>query len=155
GYPVEQQLADAIERAKDRLKEWPYSRKLFLTHPGQPREAPQPGEVFRQPDLLDTLKKLVDAEQQALAAGKGRREAILSAYERFYRGDIAQEFVRGSREQGGLVTVEDLARWKVKIEEPVRTTYKGIDVYKLDVWTQGPAMLQALNMLEPVDLKAM
>ena len=63
--------------------------------------------------------------------------------------------MRGSREVGGLHTLEDLANWKVHIEEPVKTTYKGIDVYKLDVWTQGPAMLQALNILEGMDLKAM
>jgi gamma-glutamyltranspeptidase/glutathione hydrolase len=155
GYPIEAELADAIERQKARIQEWPYSRKLFLTHPGQAREAPQPGEVFRQPDLLDMLTKLVEAERKALAAGKSRKDAILAAYDRFYKGDIAQEFVRGSREQGGLHTLEDLARWKVKIEEPVKTAYKGIDVYKLDVWTQGPAMLEALNMLEPLDVKAM
>jgi gamma-glutamyltranspeptidase / glutathione hydrolase len=155
GYPIEAELADSIERAKSRIQSWPYSKALFLTHAGEKREAPQPGEMFRQPDLLATLQKLVDAEQTALRAGKGRRDAILAAYDRFYRGDIAQEFVRGSREQGGLHTAEDLAKWSVKIEEPVRTNYRGIDVYKLDVWTQGPAMLQALNMLEPMDLKAM
>ena len=155
GYPIEAELADGIERQKKRIQEWPYSKALFLTHPGEKREAPQPGEVFRQPDLLATLTKLVDAEQKALKAGKSRKDAILAAYDRFYRGDIAQEFVRGSREQGGLHTLEDLAGWKVKIEEPVKTTYRGVDVYKLDVWTQGPAMLQALNMLEPMDLKAM
>jgi gamma-glutamyltranspeptidase/glutathione hydrolase len=163
GYPIEAELADGIERQKARIKEWPYSKALFLTHSGSresarsesSREAPYPGEVFRQPDLLATLAKLVDAEQKALKAGKSRADAIMAAYDRFYRGDIAQEFVRGSREQGGLHTLEDLAKWKVKIEEPLETTYRGIDVYKLDVWTQGPAMLQALNMLEPMDLKAM
>jgi gamma-glutamyltranspeptidase/glutathione hydrolase len=155
GYPIEAELADGIEREKARIKEWPYSKSLFLTHPGENREAPQPGEVFRQPDLLATLRKLVEAEAMARRAGKGRRDAILAAYDRFYKGDIAQEFVRGSREQGGLHTLEDLAKWKVEIEEPVRTTYRGIDVYKLDVWTQGPAMLEALNLLEPMDLKGM
>ncbi|MFY9549624.1 MAG: gamma-glutamyltransferase [Thermoanaerobaculia bacterium] len=155
GYPIEAQLANGIEREKARIKEWPYSAKVFLTHPGEAREAPRAGEVFRQPDLHATLAKLVEAERQALSAGKSRREAILAAYDRFYTGDIAREFVRGSREQGGLVTMEDLARWKPKIEAPVKTTYKGIDVYKLDVWTQGPVMLQALNLLEPLDLKAM
>jgi len=155
GYPIEAELADGIERQKKRIGEWPYSKALFLTHPGERREAPFPGEVFRQPDLLATLTKLVDAEQRALKAGKSRKDAIMAAYDRFYKGDIAQEFVRGSREQGGLHTLEDLAKWKVKIEEPVKTAYRGIDVYKLDVWTQGPAMLQALNLLEPMDLKAM
>ena len=155
GYPIEGQLADGIEREKARIAEWPYSKKLFLTHPGEAREAPRAGEVFRQPDLHATLSKLLEAEAAALAAGRTRRDAILAAYDRFYRGDIAAEFVRGAREQGGLITLEDLARWKARFEEPVRTTYRGIDVYKLDVWTQGPAMLQALNLLEPMDLRAM
>jgi gamma-glutamyltranspeptidase/glutathione hydrolase len=155
GYPIEQQLADLVEREKGRIKEWPYSRAVFLTHPGEAREAPRPGEVFRQPELLATLRKLVDAEREALAKGKSRKEAIYAAYDRFYKGDIAEEIVRGTREQGGLFTREDLASWKVRIEEPVKTTYKGIDVYKLTAWTQGPAMLQALNLLEPMDLRGM
>src|SRR5436190_937260 len=83
------------------------------------------------------------------------RDAIMAAYDRFYKGDIAQEFVRGLQEEGGLITLQDLASWKVKIEEPVMTTYRGIDVYKLQPWSQGPAMLEALNILENFDLKAM
>jgi gamma-glutamyltranspeptidase/glutathione hydrolase len=155
GYPIEQELADGLEREKTMIKEWPYSAAVFLTHPGEAREAPRPGEMFRQPDLLATLQKLVAAEQAALKAGKSRKDAIYAAYDRFYKGDIAEEYVRGSKEQGGLATMEDLARWKPRFEEPVTTTYKGIEVYKLDVWTQGPAMLEALNLLEPMDLKGM
>jgi gamma-glutamyltranspeptidase/glutathione hydrolase len=97
----------------------------------------------------------VEAERQALAQGKSRREAIIAAYDRFYKGDIAQEFVRGVQEEGGLITMQDLANWKVRIEEPTKTTYKGVDVYKLQFWHQGPALLQALNILENADLKAM
>jgi gamma-glutamyltranspeptidase/glutathione hydrolase len=134
---------------------WPASRALFLVHEGERREAPQPGEIFRQPDLKATLTKLVEAERRALADGKSRKEAIYAAYERFYRGDIAEAFVAGSRAVGGLHTLEDLAQWQVHIEEPVRTRYKGIDVYKLNHWVQGPVMLQALNMAEQVDLKSM
>jgi gamma-glutamyltranspeptidase/glutathione hydrolase len=155
GYPIEAQAADAIERQKAEIKKWPYSKAVFLPHAGEEREAPHAGEIFKQADLAATLKKLVEAEQQALAAGKSRKDAIYAAYDRFYKGDIAQEFARGSREMGGLHTVEDLARWKVHIEEPAATSYKGIDVYKLTVWTQGPALLQALNMLEGLDVKAM
>jgi gamma-glutamyltranspeptidase / glutathione hydrolase len=155
GYPIEAQLANRIETDKARIKEWPASKAVLLPHLGESREAPQAGEVFRQSDLATTLRKLVEAERQALAAGKSRKEAILAAYERFYKGDIAEELVRGTREQGGLFTKEDLARWQVRLEEPVKTTYKGIEVYKLTTWTQGPALLQTLNILEPLDLKGM
>jgi gamma-glutamyltranspeptidase/glutathione hydrolase len=153
GYPIEQQLVSTIARRRDWLRKWPESRRLLLPHPGD--QPPEPGEILRQPDLAATLRKLVEAEKQALAAGKSRKDAILAAYDRFYRGDIAREFVRGSQELGGLHTLEDLANWKVRIEEPVKTTYKGVDVYKLDFWTQGPAMLQALNILETMDVKSM
>lgn len=155
GYPIEKQLADSIEKEKERIKEWPYSKKVLLPHLGEEREAPHPGEIFRQPDLLDTLEKLVEAEQKALDEGKSRKEAIYAAYDRFYKGDIAEEFVRGCQEQGGLITMEDLANWKVYIEEPVMTKYKEIEVYKLTHWVQGPVLLQMLNMLENIDLKSM
>ncbi len=155
GYAIEQQAADAIERYKSEIKKWPSSVKVYLPHLGEQREAPYPGEIFRQPDLAATLRKLVDAEQQALKAGKSRRDAIYAAYDRFYRGDVARDFVRGSQELGGLHTLDDLAKWKVYIEEPVVGDYKGIQVYKLNTWVQGPVMLQALNMLEPLDLKSM
>lgn len=155
GYPMDAQTANSIERSKNRIKEWPYSEKVFLTHKGQPREAPEAGEIFRQADLLQTLQKMVEAEQDALKKGKNRKEAIYAAYDRFYKGDIAKEFVRGCREQGGLITMEDLAKWKVIIEEPLKVNYRGIDVYKLSQWTQGPVMLQALNILENFDLKSM
>jgi gamma-glutamyltranspeptidase/glutathione hydrolase len=155
GYPIEQQAADTIEKNKEKIKEWPYSKAVFLTHPGRSREAPDAGEIFRQPGLAATLRKLVEAEQQALAAGKSRRDAILAANDRFYKGDIADELVRSVREQGGLFTKADLANWKVRIEQPVSVNYRGIDVYKLREWTQGPAMLQSLNLLENFDLKGM
>ena len=153
GYPIEQQLISRVARERDRLLKWPESRRVLLPRPGD--QPPVAGQIFKQPDLAATLRKLVEAEKQALAAGKSRKDAILAANDRFYRGDVAREFVRGSQELGALVTLEDLASWKVRIEEPVKTTYKGIDVYKLDFWTQGPAMLQALNILETMDVKAM
>ncbi len=155
GYPIESELAQSIEKNKAKLKDWPYSRTVFLPHVGQKWESPEPGEVFRQPDLALTLRKLVEAESRALAAGQTRKEAIAAAYDRFYKGDIGAEFVRGAREQGGLMTATDLADWRVRLEEPVRTTYRGIEVYKLTSWVQGPAMLQALNMLENLDLKSL
>ncbi len=155
GYPIEAQTANSFERNKKMIKEWPYSKAVFFPHEGKEREAPEAGEIFKQTDLLQTLQKMVDAEQEALKKGKNRKDAIYAAYDRFYKGDIAKEFVRGCQEQGGLITMEDLAKWKVMQEEPLKTNYKGIDVYKLQQWTQGPAMLQALNILENFDLKSM
>ena len=155
GYPIDAETANNIERWKKTLREWPYSKTVMLPHAGEAREAPQAGEIFRQADLAATLRKLVEAEREALAAGKSRKEAIAAAHERFYRGDIAAEFVRGFREQGGLITAEDLAKWKPWVEEPLSTSYRGIDVYKLDTWTQGPVLLQTLNILENFDLRAM
>ncbi|HUR91094.1 MAG TPA: gamma-glutamyltransferase, partial [Gemmatimonadaceae bacterium] len=155
GYPIEAQTANSIHANRDTIAQWKYSRAVMLPHTGRERAAPEAGEIFVQADLAATLRKLVEAERQARAAGKNRKEAIQAAYDRFYKGDIAEEIVRGTREEGGLFTMRDLADWRVLIEEPVSTTYKGVTVYKLPFWQQGPVMLQALNILENVDLKAM
>lgn len=155
GYTIEAQAANTIERGKDLIKQWPYSKKVLLPHLGEKREAPEGGEIFVQKDLLQTLTKMVAAEREALKKGKSRKEALMAAYDRFYKGDIAQEFVRGCQEQGGLITMKDLANWKVIEEEPLMTNYKGIEAYKLKQWTQGPVLLQALNILENFDLKTM
>lgn len=155
GYPIEAQTANSMERGKKMISEWPYSKAVFLPHSGSKREAPEAGEIFVQKDLLETLTKMVAAEQEALKKGKSRKEAIWAAYDRFYKGDIAKEFVRGCQEQGGLITLEDLAKWKPVEEEPLHVNYKGIEVYKMQQWTQGPMLLQSLNILENFDLKSM
>jgi gamma-glutamyltranspeptidase/glutathione hydrolase len=155
GFPIEAQLVRQLVSPRNRaeLMKWPDSKRVMYPNPGD--APPEAGQIFRQADLAATLRKLVDAERQAKAAGKSRKEAIMAAYERFYRGDIAKELVSSTRAQGGLFTEADLANWKVHIEEPMVTRYRGIDVYKLQQWQQGPAMLQALNILENFDLKSM
>jgi gamma-glutamyltranspeptidase/glutathione hydrolase len=159
GYPIEQVKAETIQLYKDLIKLWPDSKRVLLPHynPLNPNSwsAPRPGEIFRQPELLNTLVRLVDAEQQALQSGLNRKEAIYAAYERFYRGDIATEMIAAIQDGGGLITLADLDQWQVYIEEPVSTTYKGIEVFKLNSWVQGPVMLQMLNMLENYDVKGM
>ena len=155
GFPIEAQLVRQLAHPRNRaeLMKWPDSKRVMYPNPGD--APPEAGQIFRQPDLAATLRKLVDAERQAKAAGKDRKAAIMAAYDRFYRGDIAKELVASVRAQGGLFTEADLAGWKVHIEEPMSTRYRGIDVYKLQQWQQGPVMLQALNILEGFDLKAM
>ena len=102
GYAIDAETADRIEAEKERIKEWPYSKAVMLPHAGEAREAPRAGEIFRQADLAATLRSLVEAEATALAAGKSRKEALMAAYDRFYRGDIADEFVRGVAGTGRL-----------------------------------------------------
>jgi gamma-glutamyltranspeptidase/glutathione hydrolase len=156
GFPIEAQLVNRIEQNKSWIKQWKTAPAIMLPHLGSGgHEAPEPGEIFVQKDLAATFRKLVATEQAARKAGKSRKQAIMAAYDRFYKGDIAQELVRGMREEGGQFTMADLASWRVKIEEPMCVAYKGIDVCKLQQWQQGPVMLQALNILENADLKAM
>ena len=155
GYPIEAQAASSIERNKEEIKKWKYSKNIFLTKPGEEREAPNEGEIFIQKDLRNTLLKLIETEKSALKKGKNRKEAIYEAYKRFYEGDIADEIARSTKEQGGLITKKDLKNYKVYNEEPLKTSYKNIDVYKLTTWVQSPVLLQSLNMAENIDLKSM
>jgi gamma-glutamyltranspeptidase/glutathione hydrolase len=150
GYPIEAQAANAIEareKAFERVAQ--FTRDNAAASRTNARSTGGRVKSFRQPDLAVTLRKLVETEQQALKQRKNRKEAIYAAYDRFYKGDIAREIARGTQEEGGLNHRPRI--WqigKVRIEEPVKTTYKGVEVYKLTHWTQGPAMLQALNILE-------
>jgi len=155
GYPIEQSTVSQIEHYRGAILQWPSSRAVYLPHGGDEPQAPRVGEVFRQPDLKNTLEQLVAAEQDALARGLDRKAAIFAAYDRFYRGDIARKIVAATQEAGGLFTMADLDRWQVHIEAPVSTNYRGIDVYKLTTWVQGPVMLQALNILENFDVASM
>jgi len=155
GYPIEAELSHTIEHYKGWIKKWKYAPAIMLPHAGRAYEAPEPGEIFVQKDLATTWRKLVETEQAALKHGKTRKQAIYAAYDRFYKGDIARELVRGAREDGALFTMQDLADWKVRIEEPLHVTYEGIEVYKLPIWEQGPAMLESLEMLSNTNVKDM
>ncbi|MXX77571.1 MAG: gamma-glutamyltransferase family protein [Gemmatimonadales bacterium] len=156
GYPIEADAARRIRNTVDEIRQWPSSMDVYFTHPDDAENpGPREGEIFRQPGLKRTLERLVEAEAEALAGGASRKEAIYAAYDAFYRGDIAADFVAGAQAAGALITMEDMANWQVYLEEPVTANYKGIDVYKLTTWVQGPVMLQALNMAEQLDLRAM
>jgi len=152
GYPIAADAVRSIRENAKLMKSWPYTSAVFFP---EGEDVPVPGELFAQEDLGNTLRRLVRAEAEALAAGRSREGAIMAAYDLFYRGDIAEEYVRGAREQGSTVTMADLDQWQVYVEEPVMTTYKGIEVYKLQPWAQGPVMNQALNILENFDLQGM
>jgi len=111
------------------------------------------GEVFKNPDLARTLRRLVEAEKEV--APKGRLAALKAARDRFYKGDIAREMAQFSEEQAGLFRYEDFANYSAEVEEPVSVNYRGYTVYKNPSASQGPAELIALNLLEGYNLKSM
>src|SRR2546425_6206116 len=145
GFPLTGGLARSM--ASPKLAKYPSSHKLYQakTH--------QEGEIFRNPDLAVTLRKLVEVEKQN--ASKGRHEALKAARDRFYKGDIARAMAKFSVENGGLFRYEDFAGYSAKIETPVSIDYRGYRVYKNASASQGPAELIMLNMLEGYDLRAM
>lgn len=151
GFPVGDSLARALSTpvSDKKLRKYPTSVKLYFQNDRPPRA----GEIFRNPDLARTLRRLVEAEAQN--KGKGRHEALKAARDRFYKGDIAREMAKFSEENGGLFRYEDFANYSAKIEEPVSIDYRGFQIYKNASASQGPAELFALRILEGYDLKAM
>src|SRR5262245_20950862 len=131
GYPIDTLLADSIARGSKKLAQHPTSAKIFMPG-GNPLKA---GDILRNPDYAATLRKLVEAEQQA--KGGGRSAGIRAAFDRFYKGDIAQEFERFFSENRGVMRASDLAAYEPKWTEPIRTTYRGFDVYSNPSTSRG------------------
>jgi gamma-glutamyltranspeptidase / glutathione hydrolase len=150
GYPIDPKLAQSISRGSKTLAKYPTSAKVFMPE-GRPLAA---GEIFRNPDLAGTLRKLVEAERQALDKGASRSAAIRAAFDRFYKGDIAQEVERFFKANGGLLTAADLAAYQPQWTEPVHTSYRGFDVYSNPSTSRGgfEVTMQA-NLVEGFDLK--
>src|SRR3989440_3247141 len=148
GFPVGDSFARAAATSQ-KIRKYPTSAKVYLPN----GRAPQAGEIFRNPDLARTLRRLVEAEAQNKS--KSRHEALKAARDRFYRGDIAREMAAFSEANGGLLRYEDFANYTAKIEEPVSIDYRGYQIYKNASASQGPAELFALKILEGYDLKAM
>jgi len=151
GLPIDEMRAGSIARSRRFFELWPDSKKTFLPD-GQ---VPMPGEIFRQPNLAKTLRAMAAAEKKALAAGASRVAAIDAVRDFFYRGDIAHRIDAFMRANDGLLRYEDMATFKLEPEEPVSTDYHGYKVYKPGFWSQGPAMIEALNILEGYDLRSL
>jgi gamma-glutamyltranspeptidase/glutathione hydrolase len=148
GFPVDEMRVRAIVNSVKYLEAWPDSKRTFLPA-GRP---PQTGDIFRQPDLARTLRAMADAEKRAAAGGANRHQAIDAVRDFFYRGDIAHRIDAFSKTHHGLLRYEDMAAFHVEPEDPVSTTFKGYTVYKPGFWSQGPSMIEALNILEGYDI---
>jgi gamma-glutamyltranspeptidase/glutathione hydrolase len=151
GMPIDESRAASIARSRRFFTLWPSSQHVFLPN----GRAPMPGETFRQPDLARTMRSMVAAEKTALNAGKSRVDAIDAVRDYFYRGEIARKIGEFCRENNGLLRYEDMAAFRLKVEDPVSTTYRSYKVYKPGFWSQGPALIEALNIVEGYDLRSL
>jgi gamma-glutamyltranspeptidase / glutathione hydrolase len=113
--------------------------------------APEPGERFIQKDLANVLKTIVRAEEQARS--HGRAAGLQAGRDIFYRGDIARSIVSFSEQVGGLLTLSDFANYHSKLEAPVQSTYRDLEIYGHHTWSQSATLLQALHILEGFDLQ--
>jgi gamma-glutamyltranspeptidase/glutathione hydrolase len=151
GMPMDEMRAMSIARSREFFELWPDSKRHFMPE----GRITLPGEMFRRPDTARTWRAMMDAEQKALKAGKTRAQAIDAVRDYFYRGEIARKIDAFSKANKGLLRYEDMAAFKLELEEPVSTEYRGYKIYKPGFWSQGPSLLQALNILEGFDLRKM
>lgn len=149
GFPVYRFFADAVRDEPHEYARFPTNAEIFLPG-GRP---PRIGELFYQKDLAATLRQLVDVEH--VNRSKGRVDALQAARDVIYTGDLARRIVSFCQAEGGLLTLEDLAAYRVRSEPAVTINYRGYDVYATGPWGQGPVLPQALKILESFDLKAM
>ena len=150
GFALSPRTARALQRERSFIEQWPDNRRFWLKPSGVPYQA---GEIIRMPTLVNTLTRMVAAEREA--ASQGREAGIVAARDRFYRGDIAQEMVAFLQAHGAPFEADDFADFYARVEEPTSTTYRGYTVYKQSFNSQGPALLQMLNILENFDLQRM
>ena len=148
GFALPEIFANYIRSDQAILELWPASKQFFMPG-GAP---PHAGEVFREPTLAATLRKLADVEKKA----HGNRAARIRAVrDYFYRGPVAEKIASFNAANGGLIAYDDMAKFHAETDRPRTTSYRGYEIYKPGFWTQGPVMLEALNLLEGFDLKAM
>ena len=150
GFPIRQSTVRGIANEQKFFQSWPDNQKYWAKPDGS---AYKPGETIKLPTLARTLKRMVEAERGAKA--KGREAGVVAARDRFYKGDIAREMVAFLQKHGAPFDYNDFAEYTARIEAPASTTYRGYTVYKHGFGSQGPSLLQTLNILENFDLKAM
>jgi len=150
GFPLRVRTAAAIERDAEFIRQWPHNYLYWLKPDGSFYKA---GETIRFPGLANTFRKMVEAERQKVV--QGREAGIEAARDRFYKGDIAEEMVAFLKKNGAPYEIADFAEFFARVEEPVATTYKQYTIYKQPFNSQGPMLLQTLNILENFDLRAM
>src|SRR6185369_16998235 len=152
GFPLDELRVNYIKTRAPIFSQWADAKRVFLPN----GEVPKPGDLFVQADLARTLRSIVQAERLASKGTRNNRHAaLMAARDYFYRGPIARRIGDYMQANGGLIAADDFAKFAAKVGQPVETNYRGYEVYKAGFWTQGPALIETLNMLEGFDLKKM
>ncbi|MBL8187819.1 MAG: gamma-glutamyltransferase family protein [Acidobacteria bacterium] len=149
GFPIDELRVQYIKNTRPAYEKWKDTTDIFLPN----GEVPKVGDIFVQKNLARTLRELVEVEKKN--ARRGRVAALEAVRDYFYRGPLAKRYCDAIEKAGGLMRVGDLAAFRADIDQPTKVSFHGYEVYKVGFWSQGPAMLEALNLLEPYDLKAM
>ncbi len=148
-FPIDELRVTYIRNTRSIIEQWADTRAVFLPN----GEVPKVGDIFVQKNLANSLRELVAAEQKN--ARRGRHAALLAARDHFYRGPLGKRYCDAIEQAGGLMRTSDLAKFSANLDQPTKTDFHGYEVYKVGFWSQGPVMLQALNLLESYDLKAL
>ena len=150
GFPIDELRVNYIRTRSSVFSQWADAKRIFLPN----GEVPKVGDIFVQADLARTLREIVRAEKLGSRGSRNARHAgLMAARDYFYKGPIAQRIGDYMQANGGLIAAGDFARFAAKVGQPVEANYRGYQVYKAGFWTQGPAMVETLNMLEGYDLK--
>ena len=150
GFPIDELRVQYIKTRASIFSQWPDAKRIFLPN----GEVPKVGDLFVQADLARTLRRIVAAEKRA-AKKTNRHVGLLAARDYFYKGPIAGRIGDYMQHHGGLLAAEDMARFHARVGSPVKADYHGYEIYKAGFWTQGPALVETLNLLDGYDLKAM
>ncbi len=149
GFPIDELRVQYIQTRSPVFSQWADAKRIFLPNGAVPKV----GDIFVQADLARTLRAIVIAERRG--AQKGRLAGLRSARDYFYKGPIGKRIGDYMQQNGGLLAAEDLARFNARVGQPVRADYRDVQVFKAGFWTAGPAMVEALNLLEGYDLKSL
>jgi gamma-glutamyltranspeptidase/glutathione hydrolase len=149
GFPLDARVADRLELDQAAFSRWPESQKIYMPGGRLPKE----GELFVQADLAHTFQEMIAAERRT--GSRARGAGIESVRDDFYRGTLARQISDFCRQEGCLIRQSDLAAYHARVENPLHTNYRGIDVYKSTFWGQGPAFLETLNLLEGFNLRSL
>ncbi len=149
GFPIDELRVQYIKNTRPAYEQWKDTTDIFLPN-GQ---VPKVGDIFVQKNLARTLRELVEVEKKN--ARRGRHAALEAVRDYFYRGPLGKRYCDAIEKAGGLMRASDLASFHADIDQPTHVSFHGYEIYKVGFWSQGPVMLQILNLLESYDLKAM